>query len=130
MISTRFIMTSSGACLAVAGLALLFFPAEALSLLGLPDGSPLVAQVFSALLLGSAAANWTARGSMIGGIYARPLALANYLHFFMGSLILVMGLDEIDAGIGYFAVLCVYCVFGVMFAWLLFRGPGTGQAGQ
>jgi len=127
MIPVRFVMIASSVCLAAAGIALLFLPGETLRLLGLSSGSPLFAQLASALYLGNAAANWMAKGTMIGGIYARPLAVANYTHFFIGAMVLAMGLRNVEAGIGYYAVLFVYGVFGALFALLLW---GKSRAGH
>ena len=120
---TRITMVSSSLFLAIVGAALLFAPAESLAFLGLASGSTVLAQVASALYLGNAAANWMARGSMIGGIYARPLTVNNYSHFLVGVLVLFFANDEVDATIGYIAMLIIYLVFAAIFSWILFFGP-------
>lgn len=120
MIPTRFIMAASSICLAVAGLALLFAPAESLGLAGFPDSNPLTGQLLSATYLGGAAANWMARGVKIGGIYARPLAIANYIHFLVGSIVLAVGAAKGGLSFGLMAVLFAYAVFGALFALLVF----------
>jgi len=35
--------------------------------------------------------NWTAKANLIGGIYGRPIAIGNMIHFFMGALVLMRG---------------------------------------
>jgi len=64
-----------------------------------------------------------ARGSMIGGIYSRPLSVANYMHFLVGSIILILGLRTNPSGWPYFLVLVPYCLFGILFSVLMFGRP-------
>jgi hypothetical protein len=123
MVPARFIMIATSAALAIFGLALLFLPAETVRLIGFAGGSALQLQLTSALYLANAAANWTARGLEVGGLYSRPLVLANYTHFFMGALILFSGLRHIDAGAGYYGLLFAYCVGAVLFSLLLWGKP-------
>jgi hypothetical protein len=40
-----------------------------------------------ALYFSFALMNWTAKDSASGGIYARPVSLGNFAHFFSGTLI-------------------------------------------
>ena len=126
-VPTRLIMASSSLCLVLAGAALLFAPAEALAALGMSSAEPLLAQLLGAAYLGAAAANWTARGAMIGGIYARPLSVGNYVHFVVGTIVLAMGLRRGEPGAVYFVALVLYAVFGACFTLLLFGGPGFAR---
>ena len=128
MVPTRFIMVASSVCLAVSGLALLFAPTESLGLVGISETNPFTGQLLGAAFLGNAVANWTARGSMIGGIYARPLSLANYVHFVVGGISLMVGLAQGKGGAGYIAVLFVYSVFGALFSLMLFGGRGRKRS--
>jgi len=119
-------MIASSAVLAVAGLALLFAPAETAGFFGI-DAAPVSLQVLAALYLGSAAANWTARGSMIGGIYARPLSVGNSVHFFIGATVLIRELPRDSINPGHIAVSLVYLAFAVMFFLILFGRLGRKQ---
>jgi hypothetical protein len=119
-------MAFSSAFLALLGLALSFAPDEVLVRLGVPVTAPLpvLLQLAGASYLGFAFTNWTARGSIIGGIYARPLSLGNFVHFLSGSLALlkyvfVAGLQPLLA-----AVLVGYTLLALGFAYLVF-GMGT-----
>lgn len=123
----RFVMVSSSLCLALAGAALLFAPVATLTALGMPAGEPLLAQILAAAYLGAAGTNWTARGSIIGGIYARPVSFGNFVHFAVGATTLAAGLRHGEHGPAYFAVLLLYCVFGAFFGVLLFNGPVVGR---
>lgn len=113
-------MVASSLCLAFAGLVCLFVPSQLPSLLGLTNSSPVLVQVSAALYLGFAGANWTARGSMIGGIYARPLSVANFFHFFVGGTVLVTADLDSPMTVAYVAVVIVYLLFAILFADLLF----------
>jgi hypothetical protein len=76
-------MTLSAALTAALGVGGSFLPQEILARFeSAPDWFPiLVVQVAGALYLAFAILNWMARGNLIGGIYASPLALGNFMHF-------------------------------------------------
>ena len=80
---TRMLMTASAIAMCVLGLLLTFAPQEVLTSLGSAPqtASVLAAQAAGALYLGFAMLNWMARHSLIGGIYSRPVAMGNLLHF-------------------------------------------------
>lgn len=118
-------MVASSACLAVSGILCLFLPDEVLSWLGTTGGGALSVQLLGGLYLGAAAANWSARGAMIGGIYARPLSLGNFVHFLTGTLAVVGQLQGGTAGARVVALAAVYALFFILFALLLY-----GKLGQ
>ena len=89
-------MVVSSLVLGIAGAGLLFAPLEALSTLGFEQTNELTGQLLGALYLAFAAANWTARGGMVGGVYARPLSIANFVHFLVGAIVLGWGLVTLD----------------------------------
>ena len=121
---TRFLMGFSAACMAVAGLILSFLPAEALTAAGI-EAVPLLvvfAQVTGALYLGFAILNWSARGILIGGIYARPVGLGNFMHFAVVAATLVKA-STVAATPILVALAALYTVLGTWFAVVVFRGP-------
>jgi hypothetical protein len=120
MPNSRFIMVASSVCLAIAGITCLFLPSETMALLGMPANNYLIVQILGALYLGFAAANWTARGSMIGGIYARPISVANFFHFIVGASILAKEISNGYLNAAYIAVTLAYLVFAILFTLLLF----------
>jgi len=81
-------MTASSLTLGAIGLATSFAPVELLGALKISSTGPLpvIIQLLGALYLGFALTNWTAKDSLIGGIYARPLSIGNCLHFVAGAL--------------------------------------------
>lgn len=126
---TRWLMGASALFMAALGVAASFLPQEVLVYAGTPSGAPIVVlllQVAGALYLGFAMLNWMARGSLIGGIYGRPLAMGNFLHFFMVALLLLKALAAGPATSGIVIGALAYTVFGLWFGLVLFRNP-TGR---
>ena len=80
---TRVLLSGSAAFLAVAGVAITFLPQELLAYASAQPTrvSVLLVQVLGAMFIGSAVLNWMNRGAHVGGIYGRPLTMANFFHF-------------------------------------------------
>jgi len=110
--------------LALLGLATSYFPEKVLQTHGtVPDNATLLLiQMMGALYLGFAILNWTARGVLMGGIYARPLALGNFLHFAMVGVMLIKA--AITFGVIQLATSAfVFSVFAIWFGVVLFTSP-------
>ena len=121
---SRILMSMSAVFLAVLGLATSYMPDRVLGLHGTaPDtATMLFVQMAGALYLGFALLNWTARGVLIGGIYARPVALGNFLHFAMVSVMLIRA--AIVHGVVPLAISAtVFSVFAIWFGLVLFKPP-------
>ncbi len=129
MSNTRYLMVASTMMLALAGLAVSFAPAEFLEALGISASDPLPAmlKVMGGLYLGFALMNWMAKDNMIGGIYSRPVAVGNFLHFLVGSLSLAKQQVSGEFSAVLVGVLLVYGVFAALFGWLVF-GQGAACA--
>lgn len=124
--NTKLLMAASASVLAVAGIAGSFLPHELLTRLGVePDGLlPTIVQLHAALLLGFAAVNWMAKDSLIGGIYNRPVALGNLLHFTVGAITLVKFVIGGGAAPLFVIIATVlYVLFATGFAIVLFGSP-------
>jgi len=123
--NAKTLMIVSAVFMTILGVGASFFPQEILAYCGShPEGlSVLVVQIAGALYMGFAILNWVARGNLIGGIYSRPVALGNFLHFAVVTVVLLKALvggqkaPEIVVG----AV--VYSVFAVWFGIVLFTHP-------
>ena len=105
-------MSFSAVVMALIGLLLEFFPHEMLDYLGLSSAgiAPLLMQITGALYLGFAMTNWMAKGITIGGIYARPLAIGNFLHFMVSALALIKyAVTRQDSVVWILATASPYC---------------------
>jgi hypothetical protein len=119
------LLTSSALLFLVAALALLFAPDEILARAG---ASPSVAaatllQLLAAALFGFFLLNWNSRRSRIGGIYGRPLLLANLAHATVAALTLGHLALRTPPGPLLGSVLALYALLAVAFGTRLFRGP-------
>ena len=123
--NTKLLMGLSALFMAALGVLASFFPQEIAAHFGTPTGSHvvLIIQIGGALYLGFAVLNWTAKAVLIGGIYSRPVALGNFLHFAVVSITLLKALlsglraNEIIVGA------IIYSCFGVWFGLVLFTHP-------
>ncbi len=123
---SRALMIASAVFLAVLGFATSFLPEKVLGLHGTVPDTPtlLLVQMTGALYLGFAILNWTAKGVLIGGIYARPVALGNFLHFTMVSIMLIKA--AIVHGVMPLAISAtVFSVFAIWFGLVIFRPPSS-----
>jgi hypothetical protein len=118
-------MTLSAALMALAGLAGSFAPQELLALFGSPATGvlPLLVQLLGALYFAFAMLNWMAREVLIGGIYSRPVALGNFMHFAIGALALVKGASAAQGGPALWTVCALYILFALWFGAVLFGSP-------
>jgi hypothetical protein len=124
--NTKLLMTISSLMLGLAGIFALFAPEVLLTTLNVPAVSSLtvLVQLLGALYFSFALMNWTAKDSAIGGIYARPVSLANFGHFFSGTLILVKDAMSNKFNLPILLILIVYVGFACCFYWLVFRATG------
>jgi hypothetical protein len=123
---TNLLMVVSSILLGLAGIVALFAPQELLAALHVPVTHPLpvVIQLMGAFYVAFALTNWTAKDSIIGGIYARPISLGNFAHFTVGELVLAKNQLTDGAPALLFVVLIVYAVFALIFGWLVFVHSG------
>jgi hypothetical protein len=107
------------------GVAASFAPREILASLGVLPNPVLsiVVQLTGALYLAFAMLNWMAKESIIGGIYNRPIAMANFLHFCAGALALVKGLIAGHTAGSVWLASAIYSVLAVLFGVILFGSP-------
>lgn len=119
-------MTASAIVLGAAGIMLTFAPDLVLKNLAVDANatSTLLGQIIGALYFGYAMMNWMTKESLIGGIYNRPVAIANFTHFFIAGLAIVKQLlNNPDVPTVAWAAAMVYVVSGISFAIILFRHP-------
>ncbi|MBG7631063.1 MAG: hypothetical protein IZT56_11615 [Bacteroidetes bacterium] len=125
--NTKLLMTASAIILGIIGLSLSFIPIEITEYLNLDTNiiSTLSFQLLGALYLGFSMMNWMAKGSIIGGIYNRPIAIGNFMHFGVGAFALVKLVSSIEMHQEIFISLTViYAIFALSFAYVFRTNPG------
>ena len=127
--NSRMLMSSSAIFLAALGVGASFFPQEILTYSGSrPAGlSVLLIQITGALYMGFAALNWMARANLIGGIYSRPVALGNFLHFAVVGVVLLKALMAGQRAGEVLLGFVAYSAFAICFGLVLFTHPHQVQ---
>ncbi|HEX7829809.1 MAG TPA: hypothetical protein VF787_09135 [Thermoanaerobaculia bacterium] len=127
--NTKLLLGASAIVLGAAGIAGTFAPQELATALGITSTGvlPLLIQLLSALLFGFAMVNWLARGSLIGGIYNRPVLVGNVAHFTIGGLAAIKAVLAGEHRPLVIGIAAVYAVFAIGFGTLLFRSPVTAK---
>ncbi len=116
----------------VAAVPLLFAADELLAAAGVaatPLDSALL-QVLAAALFGFSMLNWFQRFTLTGGIYGRPVVVANFCHTAMAALALAHFVRQFlpagNASPVLLAAAAVYGALAVAFGWAFFRrAPGS-----
>ncbi|TXE12235.1 hypothetical protein [Algoriphagus aquimarinus] len=124
--NTKLIMTLSAIFMFSAGITLTFSPDLILGSLNLNPNQIIVflLQLLGALYFGFGMLNWMNKGRPIGGIYNRPVAIANLSHFMIAGLALLKGLisnPELQFTIWVIGI--IYILFGFAFGVIFFRHP-------
>lgn len=123
--NTKLIMMLSAIFLAAIGIIFTFLPKEASDFIGISSekSAQLILQILGALYFSFAMLNWMAKGAIIGGIYNKPIALANLTHFVIVALALLKAMSNAPL---YFIVplAVVYSVFAILFGIIFFKHPG------
>lgn len=104
----------------VLGIALIFLPEEIAGLLFADADAPSVLlSLIGAALFGFGQLNWMMRQQPIGGIYGRPVLMANLVHFVVGGL----ALAKAAATPGLWGAAAFYLAGAVFYGLLLFKSP-------
>ncbi len=124
--NTKRLMTVTSLTLGLIGICALFAPDILLSawnVNALPPFS-LIVQLLGGLYFSFALMNWTVKDSAIGGVYSRPISMANFAHFFIGVLVLVKYQISNPFNLFVLSALMVYAVGAFIFYWLVFQSTG------
>lgn len=123
---TKPFMAASAAFMFILGLGATFAPHELLTHFRAEPrpGLLLLIQAAGALYLGFAMLNWMAKGAMIGGIYGKPVAIGNLVHFTVMSFALVRVVFDGVAPPMLVVITVVYAAFAAGFAHLAFGAGG------
>lgn len=125
--NTRLLMTLSALFLGTLGAGITFLPQELLVHLGInPETlTVLLIQLLGASYLGAGFLNWTNRGKAMGGIYGRPVAMANFANFAIGALGLLKGLRATNFALEVVIITALYSGFAIWFGLVLFTNPAA-----
>lgn len=118
-------MIASSIVAGVLGIMGSFFPKEILNNAGLfpTQTLTLFVQVAGALYIGFAVMNWMAKTVLIGGIYARPLAMGNFAHFVIAAIALIKAAINNPVSLYLWITLIAYSIFAILFGIILFTNP-------
>lgn len=123
------VLGASAALYAVVGLAAIFAPAEILKLAGSVSPSEATSwplQLLAAPFFGMATLNWTSRHGAFGGIYGRPLLVANFVTASIAVFVSAAALRHPEARLLPIAVFTASLTTSAGYSWLLF---GRGNRG-
>lgn len=122
----RIILMANAFILGTIGVILNFLPYEILSYF---DNAPSAAnavflQILGAAYFGFAMLNWLSKGIRTGGIYNRPLTVANMAHYAIGAFALLKFVETTeDVSFLYLLALLVYAIMTILFLSLLVKTP-------
>jgi len=124
--NTKSLMTLSAIILALIGISLIFFPKEILDYfeLSVSDTLELLMQIIGSFYYAFAMLNWMSKGSIIGGIYNRPISIANLTHFVIAAFALVRGtLSNPSLPYIMWLITIIYSIFAILFGIVTFNHP-------
>ncbi|NUO64320.1 MAG: hypothetical protein HOQ11_06785 [Gemmatimonadaceae bacterium] len=124
VIST-FVSRLSAAVLLLAGLTLLFAADAVLPAVvpGFPRSASWLGQLLAAAWLGLAAVNWLQRAALLGGIYGRPVVMANAVLYLVSGLGLLRALIDGAAPRAMWVACVIALAFAIVYGALMLRGP-------
>ena len=124
--NTKIVMTSSALFLATIGILLSFLPNEIVEYLNVEPNIITIVflNIMSALYLGFGILNWMAKGTLIGGIYNKPIAIGNLMHFGVGAIALVKVVSNIQMHSEIvISLTVVYVIFAILFVYIFRTNP-------
>lgn len=124
--NTKIVMTSSALFYAIIGIFLSFLPNEIADYLNVESNiiTILFLKIMSALYLGFGILNWMAKGTLIGGIYNKPIAFGNLMHFCVGAITLVKVVSNINTHLEIvISLTVVYVIFAILFVYIFRTNP-------
>lgn len=92
--------------------------------MGSDQYTELATQLLGALYLGFAMLNWMAKDNLMGGIYGKPVAMGNLMHFVVGAFALLKMLSTITMHWEYMVGFTVlYIVLALCFVFVFVNHP-------
>jgi hypothetical protein len=120
--NTKMIMTASAILMGGCGIVLTFAPEAIARVLHIPSNTTIILQILGALYFAFAMTNWTAKGNLLGGIYARPIAIGNLSHFIIAALALIKA--YLTSELDWILLLGIaYTLFAILFSIIFMTHP-------
>jgi len=126
----KLLMISSAIIMGIIGFFLTFMPNETLTFLNQDptDILTFILQLMGALYFGFAILNWMAKNVLIGGIYAKPLCLGNFVNFLMGALTLIkLAINGSLSAIYFWILTILYILFAIAFGFVSLTNPNLKE---
>ena len=119
------LLWASAALYFAASLPLLFAPDELLRYAGAAPSTldTALLQVIGSALFGFAMLNWMSRYGVFGGIYGRPVVMANFTHTATAALLLGKIAIRVPFSPQLVAAVVLYGILAVAFGYKLFTAP-------
>ena len=116
---------ASATVLLLGGLALLFAADTLLPALvpGFPANAAWIGQLLGAAWLGMSALNWLNRSTILGGIYGRPVVVANLAMHCISALSLLRAVVGSASSRGVWVALTITTLLAATYGALMLRGP-------
>ena len=126
--NTKILMATTAFFLGISGAAAQFLPQEIAVALGFNSNpfSVLLIQIIGAMYIGFAMLNWMSREKIIGGVYNKPIAMANFLHFTIGAISLIRVVTK-SGSLPFILLLVAYLLFSAIFTYVMFTHPLKGS---
>ncbi len=122
--NTKLLLLLSAFTMGLTGVLLVFLPEEITAFLGLASTglSVLILQLLGTLYFAFAILNWMVKNNLIGGIYGRPVALANVAHFMSGAITCIKAAPD-QGSLLLWILTAVYALFAIGFIRALYTHP-------
>lgn len=124
--NTKLVLVIISVSLGTAGIILTFAPDVVLSNLNIEINQPtlLLVQIIGGLYFGFSMLNWMVKEGRIGGIFNRPIVIANLSHFLIAGLALTKAwISNSNIPLLLLVVGVLNIAYGILFAFLLFTDP-------
>ena len=118
---TKFLMSISGIAMISAGITITFLTNEIIAYLNFKSDVFLLVQMIGAFYFAFGMLNWQAKANLIGGIYSRPVAMANFIHFFIVAVSLFKSAHS--NSITFILLTFIYTLLAALFGYVLFTHP-------
>jgi hypothetical protein len=120
--SPKILLTSAALVYVIIGIVLLFFPDEIVMWISADATAVIPLQLTSAGLLSLAMLNWTGRSAIYGGIYGRPILLANLMFTTIFSATLIRAVSDKVIGSAAWGLVVLFSLLVLAF-FILMRSP-------